>query len=240
MRRRPGSDRRRSKWSLLLDLGLEPYESALAWQHWLVEAKKEGCLDQDVLILVEHPPVITLGRRGDESHVIVSQQALARLGIQVYRVERGGDVTYHGPGQIVAYPILDLGRYRKDVGWYVRSLEEVIIRSLADFGIEAGLREGLIGVWVGEGKIAAIGARIEQWITYHGLALNVDPDMRHFDLIVPCGIADKDVISMAQVLGCPVPLTQVRRSLVRHFAEVFDTQLEEVSLSELEARLEGG
>lgn len=212
----------------LLNLGLVPYPKALDLQHRLVAARKEGRID-DVLILLEHPPVITLGRRADETHVIASHDLLARHGISVHRVERGGDVTYHGPGQIVGYPILDLRGYRKDVGWYVRSLEEVLLRVLARFGIEGSLKDGLIGVWVGEAKVAAIGARIENWITYHGFALNVDPDMSHFQLIVPCGIADKDVISISQILGRTVQPEEIRPHLAQCFGEVFDVALEDLS-----------
>ncbi|MFQ6058441.1 MAG: lipoyl(octanoyl) transferase LipB [Anaerolineae bacterium] len=216
----------------LLNLSLEPYDRALELQHRLVAARKEG-RGEDVLILLEHPPVITLGRRADESHITASPELLARLGIRVHRVERGGDVTYHGPGQIVGYPILDLRGHRQDVGWYVHSLEEVLIRALADFGVAAQRVEGAVGVWVGDGKIAAIGARIESWVTYHGFALNVDPDLRHFDLIIPCGIQDKAVTSMRRVLGQPVDLSAVRRRLAQRFGEVFGVTLEEVTLKDL-------
>ena len=221
----------------LLNLGLEPYDRALELQHRLVAARKEG-RGEDVLILLEHPPVITLGRRADESHITASPELLARLGIRVYRVERGGDVTYHGPGQIVGYPILDLRGHRQDVGWYVHSLEGVIIRTLADFGVVAQRVEGAVGVWVGDGKIAAIGARIESWVTYHGFALNVDPDLRHFDLIVPCGIRDKGITSMRRVLGKPVDLEVVRRRLAQRFGEVFGVTLEEIALPDLESALQ--
>ena len=221
----------------LLNLGLEPYDRALELQHRLVAARKEG-RGEDVLILLEHPPVITLGRRADESHITASPELLARLGIRVYRVERGGDVTYHGPGQIVGYPILDLRQHRQDVGWYVHSLEGVIIRTLADFGVVAQRVEGAVGVWVGDGKIAAIGARIESWVTYHGFALNVDPDLRHFDLIVPCGIRDKGITSMRRVLGKPVDLEVVRRRLAQRFGEVFGVTLEEIALPDLESALQ--
>lgn len=221
----------------LLNLGLEPYDRALDLQHRLVAARKEGH-GEDLLILLEHPPVITLGRQADESHITASLDLLARLGVRVHRVERGGDVTYHGPGQIVGYPIMNLREHRQDVGWYVHSLEEVIIRALADFGIAAQQVERAVGVWVGDGKIAAIGARIESWVTYHGFALNVDPDLRHFDLIVPCGIQDKDVTSMRRVLGRPVDLEAVRRRLAQRFGEVFGVTLEEITLPELEIAIE--
>lgn len=221
-------------WLLNLS-GLVPYDRALELQHRLVKHRREGRVE-DVLILLEHQPVITLGRQGDESHILASRQALAEQGIQVYRVERGGDVTYHGPGQIVGYPILDLRGHREDVGWYIRSLEEVLVRTLADFGVAAEPGEDLIGVWVGEGKIAAIGARIEGWVTYHGFALNVAPEMSHFQLIVPCGIADKDVTSMRQVLGHSVDSREVRRRLACHFAEVFGVTLQEVALNQIKTQ----
>lgn len=213
----------------LLNLRMEPYDRALDLQHRLVAARKER-RGQDVLILLEHPPVITLGRRADESHITASPDLLARLGVRVHRVERGGDVTYHGPGQIVGYPILNLRDYRQDVGWYIHSLEEVILRTLADFGIAAQRVEGAVGVWVGGGKIAAIGARIESWVTYHGFALNVDPDLRYFDLIIPCGMRDKAVTSMRRVLGTPVNLETVRCHLAHRFGEVFGVSLEEITL----------
>lgn len=219
-----------------MNLGLVPYQEALDLQHHLVAARKEGRID-DVLILLEHPPVLTLGRRADETHIIASPDLLARKGISVHRVERGGDVTYHGPGQLVGYPILDLRGYRQDVGWYVRSLEEVLLRVLTHFGIKGSLKDGLIGVWVGEAKIAAIGARIERWVTYHGFALNVDPDMSHFQLIVPCGIADKDVVSMSQTLGRAVAPEEARYHLVQCFSEVFDVILDDLDLTSLASTL---
>ena len=184
----------------LLDLGLEPYNRALDLQHRLVAARREGRI-KDVLILLEHPPVITLGRRGDESNIVASRELLARLGIEVHRVERGGDVTYHGPGQLIGYPILDLRGYRQDVGWYMHSLEEVLIRALSDFGVEAGRLEGRIGVWIEDKNVVALGARIEEWITYHGFALNVSPDLAHFDLIIPCGYRDVGITSMVSSSG---------------------------------------
>jgi len=242
----------------VVNLGLIPYDEALDLQHRLVAARKAGQI-ADVLLLLEHPPVITLGRRGDRSNIVATPQMLEQLGIQVFRVERGGDVTYHGPGQLVGYPILDLTRHRQDVGWYVHSLEETLRLTLADFGIEAFRIEGLVGVWVkvpqhlvapdwdltpgvrGEdelidAKIAAIGARIEQWITYHGFALNVDPNMNHFNLIVPCGIEDKAVVSMRQVLGRAVDFEVVRGAVIRRFGEVFDVTVEEAPLTDLELR----
>lgn len=218
----------------LLNLELVPYDEALALQHRIVEARKAGQLD-DVLILLEHPPVITLGRQADESNIIAAPDFLDALGIQVRRVERGGDVTYHGPGQLMGYPILNLRNHRKDVGWYIRSLEQVAVGALAEFGIEAEPRTGReTGVWVGSNKIVAIGARIEEWVSYHGFALYVDPIMSHFDLIVPCGLRDKGVTSMRQLLGQPVEMQAVREAVARQFAGVFGVELQPVTLAELE------
>lgn len=223
-------------------LGIVPYADALALQHRLVDARKAG-QGEDTLLLLEHPPVFTLGRNATEEHILAAPEFLDELGIEVHRVERGGDVTYHGPGQLVGYPILDLRQHRKDVGWYVRSLEDVLIKTLESFGIEAhragmdasGKRDPkLVGVWIDnptddplerqihpEAKIAQIGARIESWITYHGFALNVDPNMAHFQLIVPCGIPDKPVTSLARALHRPVSMDDVRERVVRAFENVF-------------------
>ncbi len=231
----------------LVNLGPVPYGEALALQHRIVEARKNGAL-KDTLLLLEHPPVFTLGRNAHESNILASTEFLQRQGIDVFRVERGGDVTYHGPGQLVGYPILHLSNYRQDVGWFVRSIEETLIRAVGDFGIQAHRVEKLIGIWVDEPnplpvpvvqevKLAQIGARIEQWVTYHGFALNVDPNMAHFEMIVPCGISDKGVISMARYLKRPVDMGQVRQRVATRFAEVFDAELIEVPQEEFDARL---
>lgn len=176
--------------------------------------------------------MITLGRHGDEKNIVASRELLARLGIEVHRVERGGDVTYHGPGQLVGYPILDLRGHRQDVGWYMHSLEEVLIRALSDFGMEADRREGRIGVWIGEKNIAALGARIEEWITYHGFALNISPDLSHFDLIIPCGYKDLGVTSIEEVLGKAPEMREVRKSVAQWFGEVFGVEIREAVLKE--------
>jgi len=225
----------------LVNLGTVPYADALALQHRVVEARKRGALN-DTLLLLEHPPVFTLGRNAKDSNVIASQEFLKQVGIDVFRVERGGDVTYHGPGQLVGYPILDLHNFRLDVGWFVRSMEEMLIRTLGDFGIHGKRIEKLVGVWLdtptGEAKLVQIGARIEQWITYHGFALNVDPNMAHFDLIVPCGISDKAVTSMARVLNRPIDMQAVRQCVAEKFGEVFGAEIVEISSEEFHARLE--
>lgn len=217
----------------ILNLGLEPYDSVLELQHRLVAARRDGRI-QDTLILVEHLPVITLGRRGDASNVLVSGQWLAAHGIQVRRVERGGDVIYHGPGQLVGYPILDLHQHRQDAGWYMRSLEEVLISTLSDFGIEAKRLPGSIGVWLDERrKIAALGARIEDWITYHGFALNVAPNLSHFGLIIPCGLVGKEVTSMEKALGRRVDMAVVRARVSENFCTIFDMKMRTITFSDL-------
>jgi lipoyl(octanoyl) transferase len=177
----------------------------------------------DLLLLVEHPPVLTLGVRGDggRSHILAADEQLAGLGIEVFETGRGGDVTYHGPGQIVGYPILDLRPDRADVHRYVRNLEEVLIRTAADCGIRSTRIPGLTGVWVGDQKLAAIGVRISRWITSHGFALNHRTDLNHFQLIVPCGIADRGVTSLA-ALGCHAGRAEVEDQLIEEFGRVFE------------------
>jgi lipoyl(octanoyl) transferase len=203
-------------------LGLLPYAEALALQHTLVEDRQQGRID-DVLLLVEHPHVLTLGVRGDggRGHILESADRLGRLGVEIHESGRGGDVTYHGPGQIVGYPILDLKPDRCDVHRYVRDLEEVLIRTAADFDIQAHRVAGLTGVWVGREKLGAIGVRIARWVTSHGFALNLSTDLAYFDLIVPCGIPDRGVTSIEACLQRPVPRVDVEDRLVAHMAAVF-------------------
>ena len=203
-------------------LGRIPYADALAMQRSLVEDRRAGRID-DLLLLVEHPHVLTLGVRGDggRSHILATPDALASRGVEVYEAGRGGDITYHGPGQIVGYPIMDLQPDRCDVHRYVRDIEEVLIRTASDYGVEAGRVDGLTGVWVGREKLAAIGVRIARWVTSHGFALNVTTDLEYFGLIVPCGIADRSVTSLATRLGHPVDRALVEDRIVAHFGEVF-------------------
>ena len=203
-------------------LGLVPYADALAIQRAVVEERRAGLVD-DVLLLVQHPHVLTTGVRGQRSrmHILAPASTLAARGVEVFEAGRGGDVTYHGPGQIVGYPILDLRPDRCDVHRYVRDLEEVIIRVAADHGIEAGRVAGLTGVWVGREKLAAIGVRISRWVTSHGFALNVTTDLDYFDLIVPCGIPDRGVTSLAR-LGRAVDISEVEERIVTRFCEVFE------------------
>jgi lipoyl(octanoyl) transferase len=201
-----------------------PYAEALATQRALVEERRAGRVD-DLLLLVEHPPVLTLGVRGDggKSHILASAEALAARGIEVFETGRGGDITYHGPGQIVGYPILDLRPDRCDVHRYVRDLEEVLMRTAGDYGIPTGRIAGLTGVWAGDAKLAAIGVRISRWITSHGFALNATTALSDFDLIVPCGISDREVTSLA-VLGCQATRADIEDRIACHFCDVFERQ----------------
>jgi lipoyl(octanoyl) transferase len=203
-------------------LGLVPYADALALQRALVEERRAGTVG-DVLLLVEHPHVLTLGVRGDggRAHILATADALAARGIDVHETGRGGDVTYHGPGQIVGYPIIDLKPDRCDVHRYVRDLEDVLIRTAAGYGVVAERVDGLTGVWVGREKLAAIGVRIGRWITSHGFALNVTTDLDCFNLIVPCGIADRGVTSLARLLGRDLDRRDVEDRIVTNFCEVF-------------------
>ncbi len=206
-------------------LGVVPYADALAMQRALVEERRAGRVP-DLLLLLQHPAVITLGVKSDagRSHVVATDAHLAELGIAVEETGRGGDVTFHGPGQIVGYPILDLRPDRCDVHRYVRDLEEVMIRVCADYGVAASRIAGLTGAWIGAEKIGAIGVRISRWITSHGFALNVSTALQHFQLIVPCGITDRGVTSLEKATGRAMPMTAVEEAIVGHFAAVFDRQ----------------
>jgi lipoyl(octanoyl) transferase len=205
-------------------LGVVSYGDGLELQRELVEERRAGRVP-DLLLLLQHPPVITLGvRRASRSHIVASDARLADLGIEVHDTGRGGDVTYHGPGQIVGYPIMDLRPDRCDVHRYVRDIEDVMIRVCADYGVAAGRIPGLTGTWVGTDKIGAIGVRISRWITSHGFAFNVNTDLSHFQLIVPCGILDRGVTSLAQIAGPDVPLAGVEESFIHHLSAVFERQ----------------
>ena len=203
-------------------LGLLEYQAGLDLQKELVEQRKQGLIP-DQLLLLEHPHVITLGARNHNasSNVLETPEALALKGVALFETGRGGDVTYHGPGQLVGYPILELQADRRDVHRYVRDLEEVLIQAVSEFGIAASRIPGLTGIWIGDQKLAAIGVRISRWVTSHGFALNVSTDLANFGLIVPCGIADKGVTSMEQLLGRPVPMVEVAEAVVRGFTGVF-------------------
>ena len=208
-----------------LYLGRVDYDEALRLQAEVAALVAEGRA-QNVLLLLEHPPVLTLGRNADRTNILASDELLAQRGVTVHEINRGGDVTYHGPGQIVGYPILDLRQWKRDVGAYVRAIEQTLIDTLADFGIQAGRIPKCTGVWVGGAKIGAIGVHISRWVTSHGFALNVSTDLRYFEYIVPCGLT-KPVTSMAQ-LGCGASWAEVAESLAAHFGRVFEREIERI------------
>jgi lipoyl(octanoyl) transferase len=191
-----------------------------------LQTKRIGGEIDDCVLLLEHPPVLTLGRSAKQQHVVAPPHVLEALGIAVYPVGRGGDVTYHGPGQLVAYPIIDLKPDRQDVRKYVWSLEEAMIRTCADFGLSATRIDGLHGAWIGDRKIGAVGVRISRWVTMHGLALNANSDLRHFELIVPCGIGDKGVTSLSAELGRTVRVSDVIDPFAHHLAGLYETSIE--------------
>ncbi|MFY9691546.1 MAG: lipoyl(octanoyl) transferase LipB [Candidatus Acidiferrales bacterium] len=224
----------------LVDLGLLPYLAAWELQQRLVEARKAGAIP-DVLLLCEHPHVITLGRNGKREHLRASDRLLAQMGVEFHASERGGDITYHGPGQIVGYPILDLAAHRRDVRWYVAQLEEVMIRASADFGVTARRVEERHGVWVdapaGEEKLGALGVHLSRWVASHGFAYNVSTDLRYFDLIVPCGIAGARATSLERIVGRPVDAAAARARVAAHFAEVFGRDLLQTTREELRVSL---
>jgi len=216
-------------------LGRVGYEEGLRLQEARVSAVQAGSAP-DALYLLEHDPVLTLGRSAHRENIVASSSDLSRLGIQVFECGRGGDVTYHGPGQLVGYPILNLSPDRKDVWKYVRGLEEALILSLADYGIHAGRFERLTGVWVGQEKIAAIGVRVSRWVTSHGFALNVTTNLDHFRTIVPCGIRSYGVTNMARSLNAPPTLEEMGSTVARHLGDVFERELVWVDERELAER----
>jgi lipoyl(octanoyl) transferase len=205
-------------------LHLVTYENGMALQQKLVELRQRDEID-DQLLLLEHPPVITLGRGGKVDNLLASPQILESQGVRFFETTRGGDITYHGPGQVVGYPILHLGEGNRDVRKYVTNLEEVLIRTVAEYGITAARIEGRRGIWVGNDKIAAIGVRIARWVTSHGWALNVNTNLEHFRLITPCGLHGTGVTSIERQLGRAVPVEEVREILAAKFAEIFEREL---------------
>ena len=225
----PASSRREAAGSLRASrrlevrrLGLVPYAEGLELQRGLVEDRKAGRIP-DTLLLLQHPHVVTIGVKKDgRSHIIATPEQLSSRGVEVFETGRGGDVTYHGPGQLVGYPILDLNPDRRDVHRYVRDLEEVMIRVCAGYGLSADRIKGLSGAWIRDEKIGAIGVRISRWVTSHGFAFNVTTDVEFFNLIVPCGIADRGVTSLAAQLGRVPDMTEVEDRFEEHFAAVFD------------------
>lgn len=240
---------RRTVW--VADLGLTPYHEAWDLQHRLQEQRIAPKLARnrdrlspghggetrpspsaplhDVLLLTEHPPVYTLGKSAREEHLLIDDRTLERIGATVVRIDRGGDITYHGPGQVVGYPILDLDHHFTDIHRYLRTLEEVIIRVCADFGVKAGRIDGLTGVWVEDRKICAFGVRCSRWVTMHGFALNVSTDLSYFDHIVPCGIRNKRVTSLHHETGGEIATAEVHASIATHFGRQFGVDLRRVS-----------
>jgi lipoyl(octanoyl) transferase len=224
----------------IVELGLIGYSEAWALQKRLVAARKAGATE-DVLLLCEHPHVITLGRNAKREHLLASEHVLKQKGVELHATDRGGDVTYHGPGQVVGYPILNLGAIRRDVVWYVRMLEEAMIRATREFGVQAVRENAKTGIWVPAAnsaeKLAAIGVHIGRWVTSHGFAYNVSTDLRYFDLIVPCGIADRKPTSLEKILERSVERSEVTPHLVKHFGEVFGLETKPASREELLEKL---
>lgn len=222
---------------LAVDIGLSAYDEAWELQRRVWNARVGGKIP-DVLILTEHRHVYTLGKSTNENHLLAKEEELRRKGVDVYQIDRGGDITYHGPGQIVGYPILDLNDYYLDVHRYLRDLEEVIIRTLRESGVTGTRVDGMTGVWVGGDKIAAIGIKVSRWVTMHGFAFNVNTDLSYFDRIIPCGIFHKGVTSLREVLGRAVDIKLVEADLLRSFEDVFGVHLKLVSVPEFNVLFE--
>ena len=216
----------------LINLGLTPYKEALSLQRHLAALRAERSVG-GLLLLLQHPPVITLGRGGQKVHLLAPESSLAARGIEFFEVERGGDITYHGPGQLVGYPILDLAEHGRDLHRYLRNLERVLIETLLSFGVEASRSFGRTGVWVGGGKIASIGIHVTRWVTRHGFALNVEMDLAPFELIVPCGIHGAAATSMARELSRSVAVDEVIPVLVERFETTLGICLVPTSLTAL-------
>ena len=223
---------------VICDLGRAAYEPTWTLQqriqNRLIDAKRSDPPEPipHVLLLVEHPPVYTLGKSGDAEHLLLSEDELADRGASFFHIDRGGDITFHGPGQLVGYPILDLDRFFTDLGRYLRTLEEIIIRTCADYGLKAGRVDGRTGTWIGpdargpERKICAMGVRCSRWVTMHGFAFNINTDLDYFDHIVPCGISDRGVTSLAQELDHPADADEAQARVIHHFADLFDAEVD--------------
>src|SRR5947199_423826 len=234
---------------LNVTLGVIEYAEAYALQKRLAAARKAGAIE-DGLLLCEHPHVITQGRNGKSEHLLVTENVLRQKAISFHETSRGGDITYHGPGQIVGYPILNLAAIRRDVVWYLRMVEEVMIRATADYGVTAIREQGRTGIWVvsnvahgssahlASEKLGAIGVHISRWVTSHGFAYNVSTDLRFFDLIIPCGIADRKATSLEKLLDRTVSCQDVSRQLTEHFGQVFGHCMQFATRAELFAKLE--
>lgn len=233
-------DNRQKVW--LHNAGLVPYKEMWEYQEQLLQqnvaikkvladGSETGSNTEHHLLLVQHPPVYTLGKTGHEEYILITEEERLAKGIEYYRINRGGDITFHGPGQLVGYPILDLEKFFTDIGKYLRYLEEVIIKTIAEFGIVGGRSKGETGVWIDadipgrERKICAMGVRCSRWVTMHGWALNVNTDLDYFGHIIPCGIKDKQVTSMAKELGQELDFEEVKRVLISKFEEVFDVEI---------------
>lgn len=234
----------KEKTCWVVNLGLVPYAEACDFQLKLVQSRKAGAIP-DALLLCEHPHVITLGRNGRREHLLASDNSLAQMNVGFHLSDRGGDITYHGPGQIVGYPILDLTEHKRDVRWYVEQLEDVMIRATAEFGLSAKRVEGQHGVWLEskasspEEKLGALGVHLSRWVTSHGFAYNVSTDLRYFDLIVPCGIAGKRATSLERALDRQVSAAEVERHLIAHFGEIFGRSMISVPLNDLQNETDG-
>ncbi len=213
--------------------GLTDYGKALSLQRELAAARVGGTISDDLLILLEHPRVVTLGRGAREANVVAPAELLERRGVQLHEVERGGDVTYHGPGQLVGYPIVDLSGLKQDLHWYLRQLEQVLIHALATFRVTGTRVPGYTGVWVENRKIVSIGVHVTRWVTFHGFALNVATDLSDFDLIVPCGIAEVRMTSIVEETGRPTSIDEVADRIARSFGEVFELAMQPASLEDL-------
>ncbi|HKN68167.1 MAG TPA: lipoyl(octanoyl) transferase LipB [Gemmatimonadaceae bacterium] len=219
---------------LVADLGSQPYAEALAFQREVARARIAGDVEDDVLLLVEHPPVVTLGRSAKSAHLLASPDYLRQQGVEVFEVERGGDVTFHGPGQLVGYPIVDLKQHRRDLHWYLRQVEQVLIDALATYGLRCERNPPYTGVWIDNRKIASIGVHARDWVTWHGFALNVATDLRFFDLIVPCGIQSVRMTSLHAELPDERPsLDQVGQRVATVAAQLFDLAPRSITGAEL-------
>jgi lipoyl(octanoyl) transferase len=222
----------------VVHLGLVPYARALELQRAVARARISGALAHDILLLLEHPPVITLGRSSKAQHLVATPEMRAERGVELFETERGGDVTFHGPGQLVGYPIVNLRQHRQDLHWYLRQVEAVLIHALEALGISAGRSNGRTGVWTSGRKIASIGVHARDWVTWHGFALNVINDLSHFDLIVPCGLPDVTMTSVARELGADAPpFPAVVETVARSFGTIFALDAELLESEVLTATL---
>jgi lipoate-protein ligase B len=221
----------------IIDLGRRAYGGVLELQRAVARARISGDVDQDVLLLVEHPPVVTLGRASKDAHVLLTPEQLAKRGVELFEVERGGDVTFHGPGQLVGYPIIDLKRHKQDLHWYLRQVEEILIRALGALGISGERVSKYTGVWTHERKIASIGVHARDWVTWHGFALNVSTELSYFDLIVPCGIPEVAMTSVQRELGRDVGLREVREVVAHAAGEVFGLEPHSIEPAALDSRI---